>query len=82
MPSSAPRPGWRRLDTKRRHASKVRGSLISGPVNDAAGQFTTFDLPAYAESTLASVPGFALNYAAKSVTDPRSELGCDMRGEC
>jgi uncharacterized protein with beta-barrel porin domain len=41
----------------------------------AAAQFTTFDLPAYAESTLAGVPGFALNYAAKSVTDPRSELG-------
>ncbi len=41
----------------------------------AAAQFTTFDLPAYAESALAGSGAFALNYAAKSVTDPRSELG-------
>jgi uncharacterized protein with beta-barrel porin domain len=41
----------------------------------AAGQFTTFDLPAYAESALAGSSAFALSYAAKSVTDPRSELG-------
>jgi uncharacterized protein with beta-barrel porin domain len=41
----------------------------------AAGQFTTFDLPAYAETALAGSGAFALNYAAKSVTDPRSELG-------
>jgi uncharacterized protein with beta-barrel porin domain len=41
----------------------------------AAGQFTTFDLPAYAETALAGSGAFALSYAAKSVTDPRSELG-------
>lgn len=41
----------------------------------AAGQFTTFDLPAYAESVVAGTANFALAYAAKSVTDPRSELG-------
>jgi uncharacterized protein with beta-barrel porin domain len=41
----------------------------------AAGQFTTFDLPAYAESALAGSNAFALSYGAKSVTDPRSELG-------
>jgi outer membrane autotransporter protein len=41
----------------------------------AAGQFTTFDLPAYAESVVTGAPNFALNYAAKSVTDTRSELG-------
>ncbi|KJC57498.1 hypothetical protein UP10_28820 [Bradyrhizobium sp. LTSPM299] len=41
----------------------------------AAGQFTTFDLPAYAESVVTGTPAFALNYAAKSVTDVRSELG-------
>jgi uncharacterized protein with beta-barrel porin domain len=41
----------------------------------AAGQFTTFDLPAYAESVVAGAPIFALDYAAKSVTDSRSELG-------
>src|SRR6201999_4493620 len=41
----------------------------------AAGQFTTFDLPAYAESVVTGSPAFALAYAAKSVTDARSELG-------
>jgi uncharacterized protein with beta-barrel porin domain len=41
----------------------------------AAGQFTTFDLPAYAESVVTGTPNFALSYAAKSVTDTRSELG-------
>jgi uncharacterized protein with beta-barrel porin domain len=41
----------------------------------AAAQFTTFDLPAYAESALAGSNAFALSYGAKSVTDPRSELG-------
>jgi uncharacterized protein with beta-barrel porin domain len=41
----------------------------------AGGQFTTFDLPAYAESALAGANTFALAYGSKSVTDPRSELG-------
>ncbi|WP_407193827.1 autotransporter domain-containing protein [Bradyrhizobium sp. STM 3566] len=41
----------------------------------AAGQFTTFDLPAYAESVVTGTANFALAYAAKSVTAPRSELG-------
>ena len=41
----------------------------------AAGQFTTFDLPAYAEQALAGGTDFVLDYAAKSVTDVRSELG-------
>ncbi len=41
----------------------------------AAGQFTTFDLPAYAEQALAGANTFALTYGAKSVTDTRSELG-------
>jgi uncharacterized protein with beta-barrel porin domain len=41
----------------------------------AAGQFTTFDLPAYAEQVLAGAGTFALGYGAKDVTDPRSELG-------
>jgi uncharacterized protein with beta-barrel porin domain len=40
-----------------------------------AAQFTTFDLPAYAETALAGSNAFALSYGAKSVTDPRSELG-------
>lgn len=41
----------------------------------AAGQFTTFDLPPYAEQVLAGTGAFALAYGAKSVTDTRSELG-------
>jgi uncharacterized protein with beta-barrel porin domain len=40
-----------------------------------AGQFTTFDLPAYAESVLSGANTFALSYGAKNVTDSRSELG-------
>jgi T5SS/PEP-CTERM-associated repeat protein/autotransporter-associated beta strand protein len=41
----------------------------------AAGQFTTFDLPAYAEQAVVGANTFALAYGAKSVTDTRSELG-------
>jgi len=41
----------------------------------AAGQFTTFDLPAYAEQAIAGANTFALAYGSKSVTDTRSELG-------
>ena len=41
----------------------------------AAGQFTTFDLPSYAESVLAGAGTFALSYNARDVTDTRSELG-------
>jgi autotransporter-associated beta strand protein len=41
----------------------------------AAGQFTTFDLPAYAEQATVGANTFALAYNAKDVTDARSELG-------
>ena len=41
----------------------------------AAGQFTTFDLPSYAETVLSGAGTFALGYGAKDVTDTRSELG-------
>ncbi|MBR1212100.1 autotransporter domain-containing protein [Bradyrhizobium sp. JYMT SZCCT0180] len=41
----------------------------------AAGQFTTFELPAYAEQAVTGVNTFALAYTSKSVTDTRSELG-------
>jgi uncharacterized protein with beta-barrel porin domain len=41
----------------------------------AAGQFTTFNLPAYAEQAVVGSNNFALAYGAKSVTAPRSELG-------
>jgi uncharacterized protein with beta-barrel porin domain len=41
----------------------------------AAGQVTSFDLPAYAESVLSGANTFALSYGAKTVTASRSELG-------
>jgi autotransporter-associated beta strand protein len=41
----------------------------------AAGQFTTYSLPAYAEQVLSGGGMFALNYAAKDVTASRTELG-------
>ncbi|HEX7924823.1 MAG TPA: autotransporter domain-containing protein [Bradyrhizobium sp.] len=41
----------------------------------AAGQFTTFQLPGYAEQAIVGANTFALAYNAKSVTDSRSELG-------
>ncbi|WP_213738892.1 autotransporter domain-containing protein [Bradyrhizobium sp. dw_411] len=41
----------------------------------AAGQFTTFVLPSYAEQAVAGTNNFALAYGAQTVTDPRSELG-------
>jgi autotransporter-associated beta strand protein len=41
----------------------------------AAGQFATFDLPAYAEQAITGTNTFALSYGAKSVTASRSELG-------
>jgi uncharacterized protein with beta-barrel porin domain len=41
----------------------------------AAGQFTTFELPNYAETVVSGANIFALAYAAKSVTATRSELG-------
>jgi uncharacterized protein with beta-barrel porin domain len=40
----------------------------------AASQFTTFDLPAYAEQVLSGAGTFALAYNVKDVTDARSEL--------
>ncbi|UGA47613.1 autotransporter domain-containing protein [Bradyrhizobium quebecense] len=41
----------------------------------AAGQFTTFDLPNYAERAIIGANTFVLAYNGKSVTDTRSELG-------
>jgi autotransporter-associated beta strand protein len=49
--------------------------MATGITPYAAGQFVTFDLPAYAEQAIAGANTFALSYASKSVTDTRSELG-------
>jgi autotransporter-associated beta strand protein len=51
------------------------GSPWLGITPYAAAQFTTLDLPAYAEQAIIGTNNFALAYAAKSVTDPRTELG-------
>jgi uncharacterized protein with beta-barrel porin domain len=62
-----------RLEGGYRFVAPVVGGIGISPY--AAGQFTTFVLPAYAESVVTGTPSFALAYAAKSVTDTRSELG-------
>jgi uncharacterized protein with beta-barrel porin domain len=41
----------------------------------AAAQFTSFDLPSYAEQAIVGSNAFALAFGAKDVTDTRSELG-------
>jgi autotransporter-associated beta strand protein len=41
----------------------------------AAGQFTTFELPAYAERAIVGSNVFALGYNSESVANTRSELG-------
>jgi uncharacterized protein with beta-barrel porin domain len=40
-----------------------------------AAQFTTFMPPGYGEQAIVGTNNFALNYAARNVTDTRSELG-------
>jgi autotransporter-associated beta strand protein len=41
----------------------------------AAGEFTSFALPAYAESVVSGANAFALAYGSKTATDARSEFG-------
>ena len=53
----------------------VTPGLAIGLTPYAAGQFTTFDLPAYAEQAVAGANNFALAYGARSVTASRGELG-------
>jgi Autotransporter beta-domain len=45
----------------------------------AAAQVISFRVPAYAEQTLAGAGLFALNYAAQTTTDTRTEIG--LRGD-
>jgi T5SS/PEP-CTERM-associated repeat protein len=59
-----------RLETGYRFATG-----LGGLTPYAAGQFTTFFVPAYAERTVAGIDNFALSYFAKDVTTSRSELG-------
>ena len=53
----------------------VAPGLAIGITPYAAGQFTTFDLPAHAEQAVSGTSAFALAYGARSVTAWRSELG-------
>jgi uncharacterized protein with beta-barrel porin domain len=62
-----------RLEGGYRFVSPWIGGLGITPY--AAAQFTTFDLPAYAESVVSGAANFALAYGARNVTDSRSELG-------
>jgi uncharacterized protein with beta-barrel porin domain len=62
-----------RLEGGYRFVSPVIGGIGITPY--AAVQFTTFDLPGYAEQAIAGPSAFALAYGAKDVTDTRSELG-------
>ena len=62
-----------RLEGGHRYVAPLDGGIGLTPY--AAAQFTTFELPNYAESVLSGAGTFAQNYASKSVTDTRSELG-------
>jgi uncharacterized protein with beta-barrel porin domain len=62
-----------RLEGGYRFVSPWAGGIGVTPY--AAAQFTTFDLPDYAEQATVGSNVFALAYGAKDVTDVRSELG-------
>jgi uncharacterized protein with beta-barrel porin domain len=66
-----------RVEGGYRFVSAWLGGIAISPY--VAGQFTTFDLPAYAEQAVVGANTFALAYGAKSVTASRSELG--LRGD-
>jgi autotransporter-associated beta strand protein len=62
-----------RLESGYRFVTPWAGGIGITPY--IAGQFVTFELPAYAEQALVGTNNFALAYAARAVTDARSELG-------
>ncbi len=62
-----------RVEGGYRFVAPIAGGVGITPY--AAGQFVTFDLPAYMEQAIVGSNQFALGYNAKSVTDSRSELG-------
>jgi uncharacterized protein with beta-barrel porin domain len=61
-----------RVESGYRYASPW---LSVGITPYAAAQFTTFELPAYAESAVSGANTLALNFGSQSVTDSRTELG-------
>ena len=62
-----------RVEAGYRFVAPVIGGVGFTPY--AAGQFNTFDLPAYAEGVISGANTFALAYGAKSATNTRNELG-------
>lgn len=62
-----------RIEGGYRHVGPWIGGIGVTPYG--ALQFTTLDLPAYAEQAVAGSAAFALSYAARNVTDTRGELG-------
>jgi len=62
-----------RVEGGYRFAVPVVGGLGITPY--AAAQYTAFELPNYAETVVSGANTFALAYAAKNVTDLRSERG-------
>jgi uncharacterized protein with beta-barrel porin domain len=62
-----------RLEAGYRLAAPIAGGISVTPY--AAAQLATFVLPSYGESALSGSSAFALNYAAKTINDTRSELG-------
>jgi uncharacterized protein with beta-barrel porin domain len=62
-----------RLEGGYRYLTPWTGGIGITPY--AAAQFTTFMLPGYGEQAIVGANNFALSYAARSVTDTRSELG-------
>lgn len=62
-----------RLEGGYRSVAPGMGGLGLTPYG--AAQVTTLDLPAYSEQVVAGSAAFALNYAARSVSDTRTELG-------
>ncbi|WP_322517777.1 autotransporter domain-containing protein [Rhodopseudomonas palustris] len=62
-----------RVEAGHRFVAPLIGGIGLTPY--AAGQVTAFDLPAYAEQTVSGNGVFALDYAAKTATTTRSEIG-------
>ena len=68
----------------RRRRLSLRHAMDGGVTPYAAAQFTTFDLPAYAEQAIVGSNMFALAYGARDVTDtpqrtrhPHRQVLCD-----
>jgi uncharacterized protein with beta-barrel porin domain len=62
-----------RMEGGYRFVAPVGGGIGLTPY--AAAQFTTFDLPAYAEQAISGASAFALSYGTHSPTDTRTEIG-------